>query len=103
MSIKKQEPKRYHLNFSASLTPTGSLNKSAKRGDISTGYLIWAYALFLTILFSIIAVLNLNIILKVVLIILVVILLFRFIFFHSRIRNYLIGVIKKIQDFKENS
>jgi|SRR5579871_6032491 len=101
MSSKKPEPRHYKMNLSGILSTLGSLSTNTKRGHISIGYFIWAYALSMAIIFAIITVINLDAIVKVLLIIVTAVLLFRLVFFNSRIRNYLIGTINKIQDFKE--
>ena len=89
------------MNLSSTLSTSGSLSTSTKRGHISTGYFIWSYALLMAIVFAIITVLNLNVIIKVVLVLLATTLLYRLIFFNSRVRNYLIGLVRKIEDFEE--
>ncbi len=101
MDAKVRKPKHHKIAFEASLDFSGSLGKTGKRGDQSINYLIAIYVTLATILSAVIAVLDLRVIFKVGLILIVAAALYMVIFFSSRARNYLIGVINKIQNFRE--
>jgi uncharacterized membrane protein YjjP (DUF1212 family) len=98
---RKREPRHYHLTLNSELSMSGSVNKTVKRGDVSTGYFVATYVFLVAVFSTIIALINVGTWQKVLLIFLIVVLLSRLVFFGSWVRNKIIDIVNKIQNFEE--